>query len=464
MARRSCSSCQQLRRRVAELEAIVHELRAQLGRNAANSSQPPSADPPGAPKPVTKVPTGKKPGGQPGHPPLLRHRLPPERVARVVPFVPDCCGRCRSPLPGGPRPEDPAPRWHQVAELPPVAAVVTEYQAHGRTCQRCGHLTWAEIPAEVRAHSVGPELTAALAYLRGAHRVSLRGCEEIAADVFGVPVALGTLAHLERETSAALEAPHAEALGAVRAADSKCVDETSWKVAGKLTWLWVAATARVAAFVIHARRGLHGLRALLGEAVHGIVCSDRWSAYGAVDLLDRQVCWAHLKRDFRKCADRGGPAAAVGRAGLRVVRGVFACWHRHRDGPGPLDRDQLMQDLRPWQRRLERALREGSGCADGKAAAFCDNLLELWPALWLFGLAPGVEPTNNHAERMLRAGVLWRKVAQGSRSAAGCRFVERVLTAVQTLRLQGRPVLGYLQAALRAHRQGSSAPSLLPTG
>lgn len=462
MARKGCPGCRQLQRRVAQLEALVRELQARLGQNAGNSSLPPSANPPEAPRPVVKQPTGKPPGGQPGHPPHLRLRLPPERVTRTVPLVPRRCARCSAALPAAAAGHDPEPRWHQVAELPPLAARVTEYQAHGRTCPCCGHLNWAEIPAAVRSHAVGPGLAATLAYLRGAHRVSLRGCEEIAETVFGVPLALGSLANLEQEMSRALERPHAEALAAVRAAPVKHVDETGWKVAGRLSWLWVAATARLAVFVVHLRRGADGLRALLGVAAAGIVCSDRWSAYGALELGRRQVCWAHLKRDFRKCLDRGGAAARVGEAGLRVVKELFACWHRHRDGPG--DRDRLLAEVAPLARRLERALAAGRRCADGRVATFCTNLLELWPALWLFVLEEGVEPTNNHAERVLRGGVLWRKVAQGSRSAGGCRFVERLLTAAQSLRLQGRPVLSYLQQALRAHRQGSPAPSLLPTG
>jgi transposase len=463
----SCPGCRKrdqriaaLEQRVAELEALVRDLQARLGQHAGNSSLPPSANPPSAPKPVVKQPTGNRPGAQPGHAPQLRHRLPPERLTDTIHFQPSHCGRCHTPLPPTPHAADPQPRWHQVAELPPLAAQVIEYQAHGRTCPGCGTVTWAEIPADLRAHGIGPHLTATLTYLRAAHHVSLRGCAEIAETVFAVPIALGSLVRLEQQMSQALQTPHAEALQAVRQAAVKHVDETSWKIAGRLSWLWVAATSSLAVFLIHVRRGLQGLRALLGETIQGIVCSDRWSAYNAVDLSRRQVCWAHLKRDFQKCVDRGGAATKVGKAGLRLVREVFACWHRYRDGPG--GRDALLDAMAPRTRRLERILRAGRRCADDPVATFCDNLLGLWPALWLFVVAEGVAPTNNHAERMLRRGVLWRKVCQGSRSAEGCRFVERMLTVVQSLRLQGRSVLSYLRQALCAHRQGSPVPSLLP--
>jgi transposase len=462
MSQPGCPNCEELKRRVAELEALVRDLQQRLGVNATNSSLPPSANPPGAPKPVTKTPTGKKRGAQPGHPPLLRQRLPPQRVRRAVVFAPTHCDHCHEMLPALAGPEDPEPSWHQVADLPALAAEVIEYQGHYRTCPCCGKVNHAAIPQDLKAHSVGPRLAATLAYLAGRHHVSHRGLEEIAQDVFEVPVALGTVAHLQQQMSQALAPAHAQAVAAVRAAPSKNVDETSWKLAGKLCWLWLAATETVAAFVIHARRGIDGLAALLGEQVHGLVCSDRWGVYGRLSPYCRQVCWAHLKRDFQKLVDRGGAAAPVGRALQQVTHEVFEAWHLFRGGG--CDRATLQQRLDGPARRLEWWLRKGRRCADAKTVTFCENVLELLPALWRFVVTDGVEPTNNHAERLLRRGVLWRKHAFGSASAGGCRFVERMLTVVQTRRLQGRSVLGYLYEALVAHRNSLPAPVLLPVG
>jgi transposase len=257
----------------------------------------------------------------------------------------------------------------------------------------------------------------------------------------------------------ALAPAHVEALGVVRDAGAKNVDETSWKLAGKLCWLWVAATGTVAAFLIHAHRGWDALTALLGEEIKGFVCSDRWSAYGRLSPFCRQVCWAHLRRDFQKLVDRGGPAARLGEKLQRVAAGVFEEWHLFRGGG--CDRRALQERLDGPARELERLLRGGRRGADAKAATFCANVLELLPAVWRFVVTEGIEPTNNHAERVLRRGVLWRKGAFGCSSAAGCRFVERMLTVVQTRRLQGRSVLRYLYEALVAHRNGLPAPSLL---
>jgi transposase len=448
-----------LERRVAELEARLRDLNARLGANATNSGTPPSANPPDAPKPVVKKRTGKKPGGQPGHPAYLRRRLPPGRLNQVIPFVPERCDRCAAPLPVEAGPGDPEPSWHQVAELPPMAAVVTEYQGHYRTCPCCGQLNHAAIPPEVKAHGVGPRLAATLAYLAGSHRVSKRGLEEITEDVFEVPIALGTVANLEAETTDALAAPHTEALQAVREAAVKNVDETSWKLAGKLCWLWLAATSTVAVFLIHARRGWKGLAALLGEEVRGLIGSDRWGAYGRLSVWCRQVCWAHLRRDFQKLVDRGGAAARLGKKLQPIADRVFHEWHLFRGGT--FDRQALQERLSDDAEGLERLLRAGCRCADAKAAAFCENVLALLPAVWRFVVTEGVEPTNNHAERLLRRGVLWRKGSFGCASERGCRFAERLLTVVQTRRLQGKSVLRYLHEAIVAHRQGLPAPSLL---
>jgi transposase len=469
MATVTCPGCLErdaeiadLKRRLAELEALVRDLTARLGANATNSSTPPSANPPQAPKPVAKKPTGKGPGAQPGHAPHLRRRLPPGRVNHTILLVPDRCRCCRGPLAQEPGPGDPEPTWHQVAELPEQAARVTEYQGHYRTCAGCGAVSHAAIPAAAKAHSIGPRLAATLAYLAGCHHVSKRGLEEIAEAVFEVPLALGTVSHLEAQASAALAAAHAEALEAVRAAPVKHVDETGWKRAGQRRWLWLAATSAVAAFSIQVGRGFRALKALLGTDVIGLLCSDRWPVYDKWPVFRRQVCWAHLKRDFQKLVDRGGPAAPLGAALLRIEGRVFEEWHRFRGGT--FGRPALQRRLDAEARDFERLLEAGRGCADAKAAAFCENLLELLPAVWRFVVTEGVEPTNNHAERQLRRGVLWRKNAFGCHSERGCRFVERILTAVQTLRLQGRPVLPYLRDALVAHRSGLKAPSLLPVG
>ena len=183
-----------LDQRVAEQDRRLAELEARLKTNSSNSSLPPSANPPSAPKPPGKPPTGRKPGGQPGHPGHSRPRVP---AHQIVPYLPSDCEHCHAPLPAEPSPQDPPPRWHQVAELPEVLAAITEHQAHGRRCAHCGHLTWARLPAEVLAHGFGPKLTAAIAFLSGLCHDSKRTIEQTVETLLGVPLSLGSVSHAE---------------------------------------------------------------------------------------------------------------------------------------------------------------------------------------------------------------------------------------------------------------------------
>ena len=456
----SCPGCRLLLKRIEELEARIRELEARLNRNASNSSMPPSANPPQAAPPVRKKPTGRKPGGQPGHDAHLRERLPPERLTEPIQhYMPDMCEVCDNDLPKLPGPDDPEPRWHQVVELPEFSVHVTEYQAHGCTCGHCGHVTWAQIPDDIRAHVCGPRLSVTMSYLSGVLHASKRGIEEFVETVFKVPIALGTVSNREQEMSAALADAHAQAQQAVQQAQTKNVDETGWKQAGARRWLWGAATAQVVCFVIAASRGTVGLAALLGQKIKGIISSDRWSVYGQLKLGMRQLCWAHLKRDFQKLVDLGGTAKEYGDLGLAAVGILFEEWRLFRGGGS---RAALQRELEPLRELMRDWLEEGARCRDAKAATLCGNLLDVEPALWTFLYKKDVEPTNNHIERLLRSGVLWRKNAFGCHSESGCRFVERILTVTQTLRLQKRQVLEFLYQSLCSHRSAQPAPRLLP--
>src|SRR6185436_3771175 len=196
-----------LERRVAELEALVQKLTDRLNTNSRNSSLPPSANPLDAAKPVGRKKSKRKSGGQPGHPPHLKQLLPPERVHQVIPLIPTVCACCDAALPPDAGPHDPQPQRHQCAELPPTVALVTEWQGHARTCRCCGHVTRAVIPADLRAHSVGPRLAAELG-------VSQRGLAAFADEVCDAPLCVGTVCALEQEMSAALAPAHAEAVAA----------------------------------------------------------------------------------------------------------------------------------------------------------------------------------------------------------------------------------------------------------
>jgi transposase len=459
-----CLGCQERDQRIAALDKRVQELEALarqlLGRNSSNSSIPPSANPPNAPQPAPKQRSGLKPGAQPGHSAQNRLRLPPEQVTRFEHFVPTTCERCQQPLPAEAGPAEPLPVWHQVVEIPQVVAQVTEYQGHARTCPGCGHCTQAVIPQALRDHAYGPRLTATVSCLTGEYHVSKRDAQGILQTILGVNVAVGSVVACEQETSAATAAAHEEARQASQHVAAANLDETSWKLGKKLIWLWTAVSSVCTLFVIHPKRGAEALAVIFRQAFAGVMITDRWVVYDRQPLLRRQLCWAHLIRDFQACFERGGEAKKIGEQLLCLADDVFTFWYQVRDGT--LARSTFQRHLgtlRPW---LREVLAEGSVCGCAKTRALCKNLLKREKALWTFARVEGVEPTNNAAERALRRAVLWRKRSFGCKSEAGCRYVERLLTVVKTLRQQGRPVLDYLAEAIAAQRAGQAAPKLLP--
>lgn len=450
----------ELERRVAEQDKVIAELSERLGLNSQNSSLSPSGDPPSAPPRRKKPRSGRKRGGQPGHEPARRELLPVDEVDEVVVYVPPECEHCHTPLPVEASPEDPDPNRHQVTDLPEKVRTVTEHQEHARTCPCCGEVTRAKMPAEIARSSFGPRAVALVSFLVGVCHISRRSALETLRDVFGMDISLGTVSNLEAEVSEALEEPYVQAAEALQEAQIKNVDETGYKKAGLRCWLWTAATAVVAVFAVKASRSRAALHELLGETIRGILITDRYSAYSHILNRLRQICWAHLKRDFRRAADRGGEAGKIGTAGLAIHREIFLRWEFFKNGI--IDRPMLQKLLAPERQRLRELLEHGQTLDDQKTATFCSNLLDLEAALWTFAYEDGVEPTNNHAERVLRGGVLWRKRSFGADSERGCRFAERILTAVKTLRLQRRPVFAFLVDAVEARRSASAPPSLLP--
>jgi transposase len=451
-----------LEARVEALEAMVqalHEhnrtLQEQLHQTSQNSSRPPSSDPPQHERP--RGPRSKRrPGGQPGHPGSTRTLIPVEEVDEVVVLKPEQCTHCHAPLRG----DDPQPWRHQVIELPPIKPVVTEYQWHQLVCAACGAVTRAPWPAGVPSGTYGPRVQATVALYTGAYRLSKRTTQQMMDDVFGVPLSVGTISQLEQATTAAVGTPVEEARTYVHAQAVAHLDETRWRQGAKQAWLWVAVTTWVTVFVVRLSRGGDIARALWGKTFSGILVTDRYSAYNWYPVRWRQICWAHLLRDFEAMRDRGGCSEEMGNALLAQAHQMFTWWHRVREGT--LKRSTFRSYMTPLRREVERLLEVGSRCGEPKTAGTCRDILKRREALWTFVQVDGVEPTNNTAERALRPGVLWRKGSFGTQSAEGSRFVESMMTVVATLKQQQRNVLEYLTEACEAALRGEAAPSLLP--
>jgi transposase len=299
-----------------------------------------------------------------------------------------------------------------------------------------------------------------VALCTGAYRLSKRTTQEVMADLFGLPMSLGTIPQLEQATAHAVADPVAEARTYVRTQPSAHLDETGWREGHTRAWLWVAVTAWGSVFVVRLSRGAKVAQELLGERFCGILVTDRWSAYTWYPTHWRQGCWAHLLRDFEAMMERGGRSQAIGEALREQARQMFHAWHRVRDGT--LTHAQFRVSMRPIRRHVARLLKAGQTCGVPKTEAVCREVLKVYDALWTFVRVEGVEPTNNAAERAIRPGVLWRKGSFGTQSAQGSRFVEAMMTVVATLKQQHRNVLAYLTDACQAAHLGLPAPSLLP--
>ena len=371
-------------------------------------------------------------------------------------MLPDKCCSCGRRLHG----RDANPFRHQVIDAPPITPEVDEYRLHALGCDHCRAVTRAQLPAGVPHGSFGPRLAAMLAICTAKYHLSKRAVRELLSDFLGIELSLGSVANVEQQVSDAVNEPVAEARERVRQSAAVNADETSWRENKKKAWLWVAATSLVTVFVIATSRGAKVAKDLLGESFKGVLTTDRWSAYNWVDVARRQICWAHLKRDFQSWVDWGGAGAKWGRALLREVRRMFRLWRRARDGT--LSREAFAKKMRPVQLNVATLLMEAAVCRSRRVRGMAKEMQKLEWAFWTFVDTPGVEPTNNFGERQIRHVVLWRKGSFGTDSASGSRFVERMLTVITTLRQQERNVLEFVTAACRAHITGTPKPSLLP--
>ncbi len=348
---------------------------------------------------------------------------------------------------------------HQVVELPPIVVRVTEHRLHGVCCPECAASTHADLPREARS-AFGPRLQAAVVTLAIRNRVSRRDMAELVRELFGVEISTGSVDSIIQRAGEALAGPHTRLEQQIKTAAVVNIDETGWKTAGGRRTLWGALTRQTAVFRIAAGRHASESRMLLGERFAGIVCSDRWRAYDYLDPASRQLCWAHLLRDFIAHSEAAkGEQQGFGNAGLAITHDLFASWA---DFQVDADRARLQARIAPLQHTLRTLLEHASRQSPRTRyhRQFAKGLLTRWPALWTFTHTPGVEPTNNHAERGLRGAVIYRKLSLGSQSDQGERAIERLLSTSVTCRLRKQSLFAYLTQVTIAHARGDPTPSL----
>jgi len=277
---------------------------------------------------------------------------------------------------------------------------------------------------------------------------------DLMAQLLGVDFSIGAVSQAHGKVSEALATPVAQAVQSMANAPVVHVDETRYPREGiGGSWSWSMVTPKVVTFSTLPSRARYVFEGLMGPKPEAIVVSDRYAVYDSVDVNKRQVCWAHLLRDFTRISERSGAAGQIGRRLLGLGCVMFR-W-----------RGRGCKNYEPLQRRLRTTLQRGAAQSEcSRTAKTCANLLRLWPALWTFTHHPDVEPTNNAAEQALRGIVLKRKISGPTRSRRGEEFIARGFSVLESCRRQGRNMLDFLHQAITAWIDHTPGPSLVPTG
>lgn len=423
-----------------------------------NSSLRPSSDCKKKKKKNNRQSSGKKSGGQPGHKGYHRELMPTDKVDSILHYaLPSNC-LCGGKINFS---KNDCVR-HQVHELPILKLHVTEYQLQKGCCQNCQCKHIASLPTGIAWGITGPRLTSFMSDLIAKYGLSRREQKAFLSEHFNFNISLGTVFNKQKIVNAAMGSPVSELLPMVKESISVHADETGHNRDGKNQWMWGFISNTAAHFSIHASRGKKVLRAMMGD-FKNIVISDRYAAYNIFDSSQRQMCWAHLKRDFTKLSEKENKIIArIGKNLLEGESALFKSWHEFKSEK--ISRDELLLQTKPIRQRIGELLEQGSYTDPIlKAVRFCKNLLGNFNALWTFLETENVEPTNNHAERNLRPSVIWRKKYFCTRSDYGTEYIARSASINTTCKLQGKSSFTFLCELMKNYFEGknTSAHSLM---
>ena len=304
---------------VAKLSAQVADLKEKLGQNSRNSSLPPSSDMPFRQSNVSRALTERKQGAQTGHQGTGRVLKGLDEVDRSVDLRPDSCAFCGALLLGA----DGSPARRQVIEIAVGGTYLTESRRHRLRCLACRKLHRVAWTETANAGAFGAGVVAVIGDLTGRRGISQRDAAEAMQELFRVNIGLGSISAIERRLSQALAEPVAAIHDLIQEQSVCGVDETAWREKDRRPWLWVVTTEKATVFQLLPGRSKSAAHQIVARSVRGIVTTDRYAGYGWLPAHHRQICWAHLKRDFTAVAEREGDSKTIGKGFIRTLHGTF---------------------------------------------------------------------------------------------------------------------------------------------
>lgn len=451
--------------RIAELELQL----AKATKDSSTSSKSPSSDIVKPPKKKTDRRKKAKRGGQKGHRRKLREPLPPERVDEQIIYEMNADDVRELKL----MPTDDFEIVQHI-ELLDLPIHVTEHRLR-KYLDADGNTVLPHVPELKNQPIFGPRMLSMIGWLKSRAHCSYSTIALWMDDVLQVPVSRGYLAKLcTGVISASLADAHDQLTAAIPQQETLGSDESSLKNNGTKHWIWCITAPLFTLFHIAASRGRKVLEELIGDDYDGHLHFDYFSANCSFAWnfdIKAQYCWAHLVRDIRfleKHPDKKTKAWAERL--LDRSRRMFSAWHR-RD---TMTDDGFHRSMLTHRDRFLEIIRKppDSNEAANLAARFAtveyldeesseSRLYDMSQDYFRFMFESGVEPTNNHSEQQIRHCVIDRRITQGTRSAAGQRYHERMWTAIATCTKQHRSFFQFLHASIDAKLTGQTAPTLL---
>jgi transposase len=248
------------------------------------------------------------------------------------------------------------PRRHQVTELPPIEAHVTEYRCHRRVCPACGAMTQAALPAELEGQ-FGPQLTALIAYLTVVCRLPRAVVQRLLEGALQISMSLGSTQKAWEEASAAVAVPYEALQDALPQQRVLNADETGHRTNGDKRWMWALVPRPFVFYQIATSRGSDVPHRLLGPTFAGTLGSDRLPTY-LTYAHQRQFCWSHFTRNLLSAQELAKTPSAKRfcREALALQKRLFRLWHRFTGDPhargAPLTRQQLITKVLPIEKKF----------------------------------------------------------------------------------------------------------------